>query len=74
MNEEETARLTLPQEAPEKGRQKQQKTHTGMNKSTHWYEQKVQSHTSSGTINSSMYNSDLTTTTSPLTSSAPYSG
>jgi len=33
MNEEETARLTLPQEAPEKGRQKQQKTHTGMNKS-----------------------------------------
>jgi hypothetical protein len=27
----------------------------------------------SGTINSSMYDIDLTTTTSPLTSSAPYS-
>jgi hypothetical protein len=25
-------------------------------------------------LNSSMYDSDLTTTTSPLTSSAPYSG
>ncbi len=43
-------------------------------KNTHWYEQKCQSHTCSGTINSSMYDIDLTTTTSPLISSAPYSG
>ncbi len=33
-------------------------------KNTHRYEQKCQSHTCSGTINSSMYDSDLTTTTS----------
>ncbi len=43
-------------------------------KKIHWYEQKCQSHTCSGTINSSMYDNDLTITTSPLTSSAPYSG
>ncbi len=42
-------------------------------KNTHRYEQKCQD-TCSGTINSSMYDSDLTITTSPLTSSAPYSG
>jgi hypothetical protein len=36
-------------------------------KNTHQYEQKCQSHTCSGTINSSMYDSDLTITTSPLT-------
>jgi hypothetical protein len=41
---------------------------------THQYEQKCQSHTCSGTINNSMYDSDLTITTSPLTSSAPYNG
>jgi hypothetical protein len=34
------------------------------NKNTHRYEQKCQSHTCSGTINSSMYDSALTTTTS----------
>jgi hypothetical protein len=38
------------------------------------YEQYCQSHTCSGTINSSICDSDLTTTTSPLTSSAPYGG
>jgi hypothetical protein len=38
-------------------------------KDTNRYEQKCQSHTCSGTINSSIYDSDLTTTTSPLTSS-----
>jgi hypothetical protein len=68
-----TARLTLPQEATE--RTKQGKTENKRKtKNTHWYEQKCQSHTCSGTINSSIYDSDLTTTTSPLTSSAPYSG
>jgi hypothetical protein len=71
--EEEIVRLTLPQEATERTklgkRENKQKT-----KNTHWYEQKCQSHTCSGTINSSMYDSDLTITTSPLTSSAPYSG
>jgi hypothetical protein len=44
------------------------------NENAHRYEQKCQSHTCSGTINSSMYDSDWTITTSPLTSSAPYSG
>jgi ABC-type Zn2+ transport system substrate-binding protein/surface adhesin len=46
-------------------------THTHTH--THQYEQKCQSHTCSGTINS-MYDNDLTTTTPALTSSAPYSG
>jgi hypothetical protein len=41
---------------------------------THRYEQKCQSHTCARTINSSMYDSDLIITTSPLTSSAPYIG
>jgi hypothetical protein len=69
-DEEETARLTLPQEVTE--RTKQGKTETNQKqKNKHWYEQKCQSHSCSGTINSSMYDSDLTTTTSPLTSSAP---
>jgi hypothetical protein len=36
------------------------------NENTHQYEQKCQSHTCLGTINSSMYDSDLTITTSPL--------
>ncbi len=63
------ARLTLPQEAIEKTKQGK----TEQTKNTHQYEQKWQSHTCSGT-NSSMYDSDLTTTTSPQTSSAPYSG
>jgi hypothetical protein len=40
-------------------------------KNTHRYEQKCQSHTCSETINSSMYDNDLTIPTSPLTSSAP---
>ncbi len=44
------------------------------NENAYRYEQKCQSHTCSGTINSSMYDSDWTITTSPLTSSAPYSG
>jgi len=66
-----TARLTLPQEATERTKQGETKNKT---KNTQWYEQKCQSHTCSGTINSSMYDSDLTITTSPLTSSAPYSG
>jgi hypothetical protein len=58
------ARLTLPQEATE--RTKLGKTE--QTKNTDQYEQKCQSHTCSGTINSSMYDSDLTTTTPPLTS------
>jgi hypothetical protein len=69
MMKKKTARLTLPQEAtkePNKGRQKKK------TKNTHQYEQKCQSHTCLGTINSSMYDSDLTITTSTLTSSAPY--
>jgi len=66
-----TARLTLPQEATERTKQGETKNKT---KNTQRYERKCQSHTCSGTINSSMYDSDLTITTSPLTSSAPYSG
>jgi hypothetical protein len=38
------------------------------------YEQQCQSHTCSGTINSSMYDSDFSITTFSLTLSAPYSG
>jgi hypothetical protein len=53
---------------------KNQTRKTQKTKTTRRYEQKCQSHTCSGTIDSSMYDSDLTTTTSPLTSSAPYSG
>ncbi len=74
-DEEKTARLTLPQEAIEKTKGKTEqtkKTHTHTH--THCYEQKWQSHTCSGTINSSMYDSDFTTTTSLLTLSAPSSG
>jgi hypothetical protein len=52
-----TARLTLPQEATERTKlgktEIKQKT-----KNTHRYEQKCQSHTCSGTINSSMYDSE----------------
>ncbi len=65
-----TTRLTLPQEATERTKQGETKNE----KHTPRYEQKCQSHTCSETINSSMYDSDLTITTSPLTSSAPYSG
>jgi hypothetical protein len=65
--------LTLPQEATERTNQGETKNKR-KTKNTHRYEQKCQSHTCSGTINSSMYDSDLTITTSPLTSSAPYSG
>jgi hypothetical protein len=68
-----TARLTLPQEATERTKQGETKNKT-KNENTQQYEQNCQSHTCSGTINSSMYDSDLTITTSPLTSSAPYSG
>jgi hypothetical protein len=50
------------------------KTQNKKQKNTQRYEQKCQFHTCSRTINSSMYDSDLTITTSPLTSSAPYSG
>jgi hypothetical protein len=70
-NEEKTARLTLPQEAIERTKLGENKQKT---KHTHQYEQKCQSHTCSGTINNGMYDSDLTTTSSPLTSSAPYIG
>jgi hypothetical protein len=76
MKKKPTARLTLLQEATESSKlgktktntkQKKQKTKIcGMNKSASLT--LVQ-----GTVNSSMYDSDLTTTTSPLTSSAPYS-
>jgi hypothetical protein len=69
-----TARLTLPQEATERTKQGETKNKTKNEKHTPRYEQKCQSHTCSETINSSMYDSDLTITTSPLTSSAPYSG
>ncbi len=67
MIKKKTARLTLPQEATERTKQ-------GETKNAQRYEQKCQSHTCSGTINSSMYDSDWTITTSPLTLSAPYSG
>jgi hypothetical protein len=70
MIKKKTARLTLPQEATERTKQGETKNKT---KNTQRYEQKCQSHTCSGTINSNMYDSDLTITTSPLTSSAPYS-
>jgi hypothetical protein len=50
-DEEETARLTLPQEATE--RTKQGKTETNQKKKNiHRYEQKWHFHTCSGTINS----------------------
>jgi len=49
------ARLTLPQEATERTKQGETKNKT---KNAQWYEQKCQSHTCSGTINSSMYDSD----------------
>jgi hypothetical protein len=45
---------------------KNKKTESSMNNSA--------SHTCSGTINSSMYDSDFSITTFPLTSSAPYCG
>jgi hypothetical protein len=67
-----TAELTLLQEATESSNLGKKKTNR--KQKTLRYEQKCQSHTCSGTINSSMYDNDLTTTTSPLTSSAPYSG
>jgi hypothetical protein len=51
-----TARLTLLQEATERTKQGETKNE----KHTPRYEQKCQSHTCSGTINSSMYDSDLT--------------
>ncbi len=44
------------------------------NKTQKQYEQDCQSHTYSGTIYSSMYDSDFSITTFPLTWSAPYSG
>jgi hypothetical protein len=43
------------------------------NKTRNQYEQQYQPHTSSGAINSSMYERDFSITTFPLTSSAPYS-
>ncbi len=55
-DEEKTARLTLPLEAAE--RTNVGKTTQRKNKNTHWYEQKCQSHTSSGTINSSTIQHD----------------
>ncbi len=73
MMKEKVARLTPPHEAIERIKQgqikqnKKQKTHLGLDK-------KCKSHVCMGTINSNMYDSDLTTTTSPLTSSTPYSG
>jgi hypothetical protein len=67
-----TARLRLPQEATERTKLGKTENKQKM-KNTHQYEQKCQSHICSGTINSSMYDSDFTIITSPLTSSAPYS-
>ncbi len=61
--------LRKPQKEPNMERENKNKK-----QKTHWYEQKCQFHTCSGTINSSMYDSGLTITTSPLTSSASYSG
>jgi hypothetical protein len=58
-----TARLTLPQEATERTKQGETKNKTKNEKHTPRYEQKCQSHTCSETINSSMYDSDLTITT-----------
>jgi hypothetical protein len=55
-DEEETARLTLPQEVTERSKQGETKNKT---KNTHRHEQKCQSHNCSGTINSSMYDSDF---------------
>jgi hypothetical protein len=73
-NEEKTARLTLPQAAAIERTKLEKTEQTNKTENTHPYEQKCESHTCSGTINSSMYESDLTTTTLPRTSSAPYSG
>ncbi len=42
------------------------------NKTRKQYEEQYQPHTCSGPINSSMYESDFSITTFPLTSSAPY--
>jgi hypothetical protein len=70
-NEEETTIVNSSSRSHIKNQTREgknkQKTHTTMKKSS-------QSHTCSRTVNSSMYDSDLTTTTSPLTSLAPYSG
>jgi hypothetical protein len=60
---EKTARLTLHQEATERTKQGETKNKTKNEKHTPRYEQKCQSHTCSRTINSSMYDSDLTITT-----------
>jgi hypothetical protein len=71
---EKTARLTLPQSAAIERTKLEKTEQTNKTENTHPYEQKCESHTCSGTINSSMYESDLTTRTLPQTSSAPYSG
>ncbi len=75
-NEERTSKVNSSSGSHRKNptRDKQGMTETNKKqKNTHWYEQKCESLTCSGTIKSSMYHSDFTTTTSPLTSSAPYS-
>jgi hypothetical protein len=72
MKKKPTPRLTLLQEAT--GRVQTRKDKNKQKTKNLLYEQKFQSHTCLGTINSSMYDSDLTTATSPMISSAPYSG
>jgi hypothetical protein len=66
----ETARPTLPQEATERTKQGETKNETKNKKHT-LVRTKVPVSHCSGNINSSMYDSDLTISTSPLTSSAP---
>jgi hypothetical protein len=58
-------RNSKPQKGPNKARHKTNKK---------WKTHPSTTHTCSGTINSSMYDSDLTITTSPVTSSAPTVG
>jgi small-conductance mechanosensitive channel len=68
-----TFRKRLKKDYRAKGYTTKTKQDKVKNKCTMQCEQQWQSLTSSGTINSIMFDSDLTITTSPLTSSAPYS-
>jgi hypothetical protein len=74
MNDSE--HFNQPQRIPKKERQiREQRTKKQkINKTQMQYEHQCQSHTCSETINSSMYDSDFSIRTFPLTSSAPYNG
>jgi hypothetical protein len=58
MIKKKTARLTLLQEATERTKTRGDKKTKQKTKNRQRYEQKCQSHTCSGTINSSMYDSE----------------